>query len=159
MKEQKITYSKTSNISYYDYIYWYLKKSELGKFKESLTLEKSYDGMCWICDSIESLLDLMEQTVMIEGKSYIDKNGLTQKYPLFKEEDYIIIKFECKSNRRNWYYKIHEEDNSKSVEINSAIRSFDLLQIGTIGDLKVKKNFTVMSIRNAYDLDTSYFGY
>ncbi|MFI3327153.1 MAG: hypothetical protein R3Y35_13435 [Clostridia bacterium] len=159
MKNKNITYERTENYAYYNYIYWFLKKSELEIFKETLTLEKSDDGFCWVCDSIGSLLDLMEQTVMIEGKLYIDKNGITQTYPLFREEDYIIIKFECKNNRRNWYFKFHNYDKSKSEELNDAICNFDFLQIGTKGDLKLKKNFTVISVKKAYDLDTSHFSY
>ncbi|MFI3325995.1 MAG: hypothetical protein R3Y35_07450 [Clostridia bacterium] len=119
----------------YPDIYVCIHKSELENFKKTLIIKKGSDGMCWVCNTITDLLDYMEIT-----------------NPEFIESDYIILNLEDKNqNITKWYKKLPNDDSLSSTE-RDCLGCFYLLTIGKKGNLKVKNNFTIMSVKKAYDL-------
>ncbi len=134
------------------YFFWYMKKSELDDFRKSLTFKKGPDKMCWVTNGIDDVLDIMEQTVMIEGKSYIDNDGVQKVYPEFIAEDYVIIRFYVKYPNRIWYIK-KRYDPKLPQFINDITEEYDALFKGTKRDLKIRDCFEVLSLYQAYNME------
>ena len=84
-------------------VFHYTKRENVESIKKDgfIKASKIDWDCCWFSKSLEDTLNLMEQTIMIEGNSYINLLGLPAQYPKFIPDDYVILKLIPTSNEQH----------------------------------------------------------
>lgn len=135
-------------------VFHYTKRENLKSIKEDgfIKANKIDWDSCWFTKSLESNLNLMEQTIMVEGKTYINILGLPANYPKFIPEDYVILKLIPVSNEKHewlrWvdgFSKTNDEDHynfTVAHQGNLKFSSIEVIEVAEVVDRSKIKNLT-----------------
>ena len=72
------------------FLYHYTTRDHLEDILRDGRIRRMGDKECWFCTSLEDTLELMQKTVMMEGKPYYGVGGVLRYYPVFVPESYDI---------------------------------------------------------------------
>ena len=128
------------------YLYHYTKREHLDNILQDGRIRRFGDRECWFCTSLEDTLKLMENTVMMEGKSYYGVGGMLKRYPAFVPEDYVILKFEQRYKNGVWVRWNQELPEGSPLELVNEARIFSHLKVGFRGELKFKENPEIIEV-------------
>lgn len=120
------------------FVYHYTRRENLEGIRRDGCLHRFGDKECWVCNSLEHTLRLMELTVMQEGKLYYVKGGIRKRYPPFVPEDYVILKLEPRYQNGDWVIWRQEMPSGTSREVLELADEFSRLKLGFRGDLKFR---------------------
>lgn len=129
-------------------LYHYTKRDRLELILQDQRIRRFKDSECWFCTSLEDTLRLMELTVMNEGGTYIDVNGLPKQYPPFVPEDYVILELEPRFQSGEWVIWNQEFAENAPPEVLELGKEFSQLKKGYRGDLRFYPE------PNVYEVDT-----
>lgn len=73
------------------FLYHYTTRDHLEAILQDGRIRRMGDRECWFCKSLEDTLELMQKTVMMEGKPYYGVGGILRHYPAFVPESYVIF--------------------------------------------------------------------
>lgn len=128
------------------HVYHYTKRENLDAILSDGRIRRMGDRECWVCDSLEDTLKLMESTVMIEGKPYYKVGGVLDFYPKFVPEDYVILKLEPRYQSGEWVRWNQEMPPGSPPELLETARKFSRLKLGYRGDLKFREHPEVIEV-------------
>ena len=89
------------------FLYHYTTRDHLEDILRDGRIRRMGDKECWFCTSLEDTLELMQKTVMMEGKPYYGVGGVLRYYPVFVPESYVILRMgsvESGASTRSTYF-------------------------------------------------------
>ncbi len=104
------------------------------------------DTECWFCGTLADTLDLMRQTVMVEGKPFYKLGGTLGYYPKFVPEDYVILKLTPRWQNGEWVRWMQEVPLGSPKELIDAAKHFSMLKLGFRGDMKFYPDPEVLEV-------------
>lgn len=84
------------------FLYHYTTRDHLEDILRDGRIRRMGDKECWFCTSLEDTLELMQKTVMMEGKPYYGVGGGLRHYPAFVPESYVILKLQPRFQNGKW---------------------------------------------------------
>lgn len=127
-------------------VYHYTRRENLDSILRDGRIRRMGDTECWFCSSLEDTLELMEQTVMVEGKPYYKVGGSIGRYPKFVPEDYIILKLTPRWQNGDWVRWMQEVPPGSPQEVVDAAQRFSMLKLGFRGDMKFRPDPEVLEV-------------
>ena len=127
-------------------VYHYTRRENLDSILRDGRIRRMGDTECWFCSSLEDTLELMEQTVMVEGKPYYKVGGSIGHYPKFVPEDYIILKLTPRWQNGDWVRWMQEVPPGSPQEVVDAAQRFSMLKLGFRGDMKFHPDPEVLEV-------------
>lgn len=128
------------------YLYHYTKRDNLDNILQDGHIRRMGDIECWFSTSLEDILTLMHQTVMMEGKPYYGLGGVLRHYPAFVPEDYVILKLEPRFQSGDCVRWNQEFPPSAPPELLAAGQVFSSLKVGFRGDLKFREHPEIIEV-------------
>mgnify|MGYP001049035559 FL=1 len=96
------------------FLYHYTTRDHLEDILRDGRIRRMGDKECWFCTSLEDTLELMQKTVMMEGKPYYGVGGVLRYYPVFVPESYDICL--CDKNHGTDDSQVHAVQIGKGRE-------------------------------------------
>lgn len=84
------------------FLYHYTTRDHLEDILRDGRIRRMGDKECWFCTSLEDTLELMQKTVMMEGKPYYGVGGVLRYYPVFVPESYVILRLQPRFQNGEW---------------------------------------------------------
>ena len=104
------------------------------------------DKECWFCTSLEDTLELMQKTVMMEGKLYYGVGGVLRYYPVFVPESYVILRLQPRFQNGEWVRWNQELPLDAPTSLQEEAKRFSSLKVGFRGDLKFQEHPDIIEL-------------
>ena len=137
-------------------VYHYTKRENVDGFLRYRRIFRMGDTECWVCGSLSDTLELMRQTVAMEGKPYYKVGGAIGHYPKFVPEDYVILKLTPRFQNGEWVRWNQEVPPNSPPELKSAAHAFSMLKLGFRGDLKFQEDPEIIDASPLFQAESLY---
>lgn len=117
-------------------VYHYTKRENLPSILKDGKIKRMGDTECWFCLSVEDILSVMKDTIMVEGKLYYKVGGQLARYPKFDPDDYVILKLTPRWQSGEWVRWMQELPPGVDPQIKEMVDAFGMKKLGFRGDMK-----------------------
>ena len=128
------------------FLYHYTTRDHLEAILQDGRIRRMGDRECWFCKSLEDTLELMQKTVMMEGKPYYGVGGILRHYPAFVPESYVILKLQPRFQNGKWIRWNQEFPPDAPASLQEEAKRFSSLKVGFRGDLKFQEHPEIIEV-------------
>lgn len=121
-------------------LFHYTRRDNLASILRDGRIKRMGDAECWFCSTLDDTLELMRDTVMVEGKPYVKLGGSIGRYPKFQPEDYVILRLKPRYQNGEWVRWMQEMPPGTPPELLKAAENFSMgTSIPSVNPMVFKK--------------------
>ena len=128
------------------FLYHYTTRDHLEDILRDGRIRRMGDRERWFCTSLEDTLELMQKTVMMEGKPYYGVGGVLRYYPVFVPESYVILRLQPRFQNWEWVRWNQELPLDAPTSLQEEAKRFSSLKVGFRGDLKFQEHPDIIEL-------------